>query len=126
MSAGEYNLYIEQGADFYNLLTFQDSTGARVDLTGHTFTGKIRRTASSTTVDAEFDFTLLDQTQAATKGQVEVELPAADSSAITLDSSADAVRTTTFFSYDIESVVGGVVTRWLQGTCEISPEVTKP
>jgi hypothetical protein len=126
MSAGEYNLYIEQGADFYNLFTIQDSAGNRVDLTGHTFTGKIRRTASATSVDAEFDFTILDQTQAATKGQVEVELAAADSSAIVLDSSADAVRTTTFFSYDIESVVGGIVTRWVQGTAEISPEVTKP
>lgn len=125
MSAGEYNLYIEQGADFYNLFTIQDSAGNRVDLTNHTFSGKIRRTASATAVDAVFAFTVLDQTQAATKGQVEVELAAADSSSITLDQSADAVRTTTFFSYDIESVVGGVVTRWVQGTAEISPEVTK-
>lgn len=125
MSAGRHDLYLEQGADFYLLMTLTDDAGNRVDLTGHTFSGKIRKTASTVAVIGEFDFTVLDQGAAATKGQVEVALPAAESSAFSLDSSADPERTITTACYDIESVNGGIVTRWLEGTIEISPEVTK-
>jgi hypothetical protein len=125
MSAGEHDIYIEQGADFYMLMTLADSDGNRVDLTSHTFSGKIRRTPSTAGVDASFTFTVLDQTQDETKGQVEVELSAVTTAAIVVDESADAVRTITNFSYDIESINGGVVTRWLEGVAEVSPEVTK-
>jgi hypothetical protein len=125
MSAGIHDIYIEQGADFYMLVTLQDSEGARFDLTGHTFTGKIRRTASATSVDANFTFTILNQGVEATKGQVEVEIDAVTTAAIVLDDSPDAQRTKTEFSYDIESILAGVVTRWLEGVAEISPEVTK-
>lgn len=125
MSAGEHDLYIEQGADFYMLITLEDNTGARIDLTGHTFTGKIRTVASATPVIETFDFTVLNQAVPATKGQVEMRLTAADSSAIAMDASSEPKRTSTFFTYDVESVVASIVTRWLQGIIEMSPEVTR-
>jgi hypothetical protein len=125
MAAGKYDMYIEQGADFYLLVTLQNGAGESIDLTGHTFSGKIRSTASSSTVIAEFDFTVLDQTMAATKGKIEVELPAAESSAITLDPSPDVERKLSFYTYDIESVFSGTVVRWLEGLVTISPEVTR-
>ncbi len=125
MSAGKHNIQIDQGSDFYMLMTLKDSNGDRVDLTSHTFTGKIRRTASSTTVDATFTCTVLNQAVDETKGQVEVELTAAETAAIAVDTSTDAERTKTNFAYDIESSISGVVTRWVEGVAEVSPEVTR-
>jgi hypothetical protein len=125
MAAGKYDMYIEQGADFYLLVTFKNSLGNSIDLTGHTFSGKVRSTASSSTVIAEFDFTVLDQTQDATKGQIEIRLPSAESSAITLEASPDVERKLSYYTYDIESVSSGNVVRWLEGLVTISPEVTR-
>lgn len=125
MPAGRHDITVEQGADFYMLLTLKDSDGEPIDLTGHSFRGKIRATPSESAVIAEFDFTLLDQSDDETIGQVEVEIPAVETAAIVADASEDFERTLTYFAYDIESDSGGAVTRWLEGTVTLSPECTK-
>jgi len=50
MSAGRYNLYIEQGATFKIDLAYKDSTGDPVDLSYYTGRMQIRPTATSDTV----------------------------------------------------------------------------
>ena len=123
MAAGKYDMYIEQGTDYSLLVTLKDDNNALINLTGHAFRGKIRKTASSPTVIAEFSFEVLDQ--GTNTGEFKVKLDDAVSSAIALDPSENPERTTTFFCYDIESELAGTVTRWLEGTVEMSPELTK-
>lgn len=122
--SGKYNMEISQGADYKLGLTIKDDSGTEVDLTGHTFSGQIRKTASDPTILASFTFTILDQVT--DTGRVDVELPAAASSAIPVDRSRNASRTITTLTYDIESIDPATKTvRWLEGTVKLSPEVTK-
>lgn len=120
--SGKFNMEISQGADYTLAVTLKDSGGSPVDITGHTFRGQIRKTASDAVVQATFTFDLVDPVN----GRVDVKLPAADSTAISLTKSKNANRSITTMTYDIESEDGsGAVVRWLEGLVKISPEVTK-
>jgi len=124
MSAGKYDMSICQGSDYELGVTIKDSTGTEVDLTGHTFTGQIRKTASDSIIQASFTFEILDQIL--NRGRVNVKLNAATSSGITLDKSKSSSRKITVMTYDIESVSTALGTkRWLEGKINFSPEVTK-
>jgi len=118
-----YDIPVKQGEDLYLVLELRDSGNNLIDITGHTFRGQIRKTASDPAVVASFTFLVLDQTT--NKGKVQVHLPHATSSAIQLNSSQSAQRSLTIMAYDIESEYSGRVTRWLEGTVIFSPEVTK-
>ena len=122
--AGKYTMQIDQGSDYTILLTLQDELGVRINLTGHIFSGDIRKTAGDTVTLASFDFNILTQS-GGTLGQVEVTLPAADSSAIPVSTSKTAVRTPVSLAYDIESNNAGAIVRWLEGEVLLNPEVTK-
>lgn len=124
MSAAKYDMSIDQGADFTLKLTIRDPLGALVDLTGHTFSGQIRKTISDASVVASFSFNVLDQIT--NTGEVEISLASATSSAIVLPTQKEINRKEVKYPYDVESVDGsGVVVRWLQGIVKISPEVTR-
>lgn len=118
-----YDISVKQGEDLYLVLELRDSSNALIDITGHVFSGQIRKTASDSAVVATFNFTVLDQVT--NKGKVQVHLPHSVSSAIPLNSSLQAQRTLTIMAYDIESLYSGRVTRWLEGTVIFSPEVTR-
>jgi hypothetical protein len=118
-----YEMLVKQGEDLYLVLEIQDENSTPIDLTGHTFRGQIRKTASDPTIVASFSFNILNQTT--DTGKVEVTLSSAVSSSIQLNSSLQAQRTLTFMAYDIESEYAGRVTRWLEGRAIISPEVTR-
>jgi len=119
----KYEMSVKQGEDLYLILELRNSDNTPIDMTGHIFRGQIRKTASDEAIVASFAFTLLDQVT--NKGQVQVHLSNAASSAIPLNSSLHAQRTLTLMSYDIESEYAGRVTRWLEGTVIFSPEVTR-
>lgn len=120
--SGKYNMSISQGSDFNLEVTLKDSGGSPVDLTGHTFTGQIRKTASDPVIQAPFTFDLVDPVN----GRVDVKLSATVSSSISLDKSKSANRKITTMTYDIESEdSGGNIKRWLEGLVSLSPEVTK-
>jgi hypothetical protein len=118
-----YDIPVKQGEDLYLVLELRDSGNNLIDITGHTFRGQIRRTASDTEVVASFTFSVLNQTT--DKGKVQVHLSNTTSSSIQLNSSQNAQRSLTIMAYDIESEYSGRVTRWLEGTVIFSPEVTK-
>lgn len=123
MSAGTYTMAIEQGSSFNMQLTINDSLGAPIDLTGHVFRGQIRKTISDTVIQASFTFTLLNQIT--DTGKVSVTLTDAETAAIVVPAQRTVLRTAVAMSYDIESEITGVVYRWLEGTANISPEVTR-
>lgn len=123
MSAGTYTMTIEQGSTFNMQLTINDSLGAPIDLTGHVFRGQIRKTISDTAIQASFTFALLNQIT--DPGKVSITLTPADTSAIAVPAQRTVLRSPVAMSYDIESALGGVVYRWLEGTANISPEVTR-
>lgn len=121
--AAQYEINIDQGANFLITLTVKDEVGAPIDLTGFTFRGKIKKSFSDSSSVVDFSFNLLNQVT--DTGKVEVSLT--DVQTASIPAPAQGVsRTLTKYVYDIESVsAGGFVRRWLEGDVLVSPEVTK-
>lgn len=115
MPAAVYGITIEQGTTFQFAVTYRDSDGVLVNLTGYTARMQIRERVSSTT-------TLLDVstsdyiTLGGAAGTVTVSVPAATTAAMDF--------TRGVYDLEIESS-SGVVTRLLQGDVEFSKEVTR-
>jgi hypothetical protein len=125
MSAGTYDILIEQGATFSVVLSLKDENFVALDLTGLTFRGYIKKSFTDVNAAAQFSFNILNQTDPETKGKVEVSLSATQTAAIATSASGTS-RVITVMVYDIESETpSGTVVRWLQGEAKVSPEVTK-
>jgi hypothetical protein len=121
--AAQYEISIDQGANFLITLTIKDEVGAPMDLTGFTFRGKIKKSFSDAASVVDFSFNLLNQVT--DTGKVEVSLTAIQTASIPAPAQGTS-RTLAKFVYDIESVDGsGFVRRWLEGDALVSPEVTK-
>lgn len=124
MGAATLNIEIEQGASFYRLLTVKDNSGTPIDLTGYTFRGQVRSKYSDASILAAFTFTILNQVSAT--GQVEMTMTDIVTAGIPVASVSDNSRPSTPGIYDVEMVSGsGTVTRLLEGSADISPEVTR-
>jgi hypothetical protein len=125
MAAGNYDILIEQGATFEILLTLKDVNAIAINLTNHTFRGKLKKAFTDLTATANFTFTVLDQTVVDNVGKVTVSLTATQTAALET-SAKGTTRSLTTLVYDIESEdIEGFVVRWLQGEAKVSPEVTK-
>lgn len=120
----DYDISVNQGATYTLLITIKDPSDNPIDLTGYEFRGQIRTTTSDPTVQATFEFEILTQS-GGTLGQVYATLSATETAGIELPEQSNSHRKITKMVYDIESVNGTEVTRWLQGTANISPEVTR-
>jgi len=111
-----YDLEIKQGATLSLTATWKDSAGTAVNLTGYTARLQVRATYDSSS-------TILSLTSAAgiTLGG------AAGTIAITASAATTAALTAPFSGvYDLELVSGGgEVTRLLEGTATVSPEVSR-
>lgn len=121
----KYTMEVDQGSHYEIVLTITDCHRDPIDLTGHVFSGQIRKSVTDTAIQASFTFELLDQAVAITKGKVKVKLLGASSTAIVLSSQKEVERKKVEFAYDIESVLAGVPVRWLEGNLLLNPEVTK-
>ena len=114
MSAGYHDVVIEQGATFSLSLTYKDSTGAAINLTGFTARSKFKTSYSGTVVANLTSSSGITLGGAA--GTIVLTISATDTAAITAPSSG---------VYDLEIVSsGGVVTRLLEGKYNVTPEVT--
>lgn len=114
--AGRYNIIIEQGATFSRVLTWRDAQGALIDLSGYTARMQARagHTAQSVLVSLTTENGRIALGGAA--GTVTLTIAAADTALLPSGS----------YVYDLELVsAGGVVTRLLEGCCQVSPEVTR-
>ena len=111
-----YDLEIKQGATLSLTATWKDSAGTAINLTGYTARMQVRATYDSSA-------TILSLTSAAgiTLGG------AAGTIAIAVSAATTAALTAPFSGvYDLEVVSGGgEVTRLLEGTATVSPEVSR-
>jgi hypothetical protein len=116
MSAGIYDIYIEQGATYNQPLVWKDSSGTAVNVTGYTARMQIRKTVDATTIILTLTTENGRITVGGSNGLITLLVSAADTAALT-----------TFCGvYDLEVISpAGVVTRLLEGQVEVSKEVTR-
>lgn len=115
MPAVTYNALIEQGADWELIFEWQNPNGTPIDVTGYTAELQIRTSPLAKTA-------VLTLTSASgititpLLGKFTVRATAIQTSAITNGT----------YSYDMEiTSPGGYVTRLVQGTATVSPQVTR-
>lgn len=110
--SGKLDLTVLQGETFARTITIKDNTGTPIDITLDSFRGQIRKRYSSTTTEADFDFTIVD----GLNGIVSINLTAAE---------AEVIGTGKFV-YDVEWIkADGTVTRILEGIADCKAEVTR-
>lgn len=110
--AYDVDLLIEQGADYSIKVQLTDDAGEPLVLSGYTAAGQLRRHYTSST-SYDFTVTLFSDT---VESYVLLELSNEDSAAI------PAAR----YVYDVElTSPAGKVSRILQGTATVTPEVTR-
>jgi hypothetical protein len=116
MPAGQHDITIEQGATLLLNLIWKDSLGAPVNITSYTARMQVREKYASTTAA----LTLTTENGGITLGG------AAGTVAVVGAASATALLTFRRGVYDLELVSpGGVVTRLIEGTVTVTPEVTR-
>lgn len=122
MAIGRTNLDIDQGSDFILNMTLLDAEDQPVDLVGAQILGQIRKTASSDSVETEFDFIPVNLAN----GEFIISLPAAKTAKLKVMPSYSAERAITQYAYDVKIVYpDGSINRILSGVISISPEVTR-
>ena len=115
MSAGSYDIYIEQGATLSLPIVWKDSSGTVINITGYTARMQVRQSVNSPTV-------LLSATTA--NGKLVID-GAAGKVTITLSASDTASITWLTGVYDLELVSGGgEVNRVLEGRLLVNRGVT--
>lgn len=112
MSAGKYNLTIEQGADFALSFTLSEDGSAK-DLTSHSARAQMRTKKSATDASATFTCTITD----ASAGKLKMALTNSETAALSPG----------IYYYDLElyTASDANVTRLLEGTATVTAEVTR-
>lgn len=119
MAAGDYDIYVEQGADWELIVTIYDNAGSPVDITGATAAMQIRDRPSGAIV-AEPTIEITD----AENGEITLSLTATETAAISVMGATS--REVASYVYDLKVThAGGEVERVLNGAVNVSPEVTK-
>jgi hypothetical protein len=118
MSAGKYDIVIEQGTTLNLVAKYYDSASALVDLTSFTARAKFRTTYdSSSTVILNLTTENSGIALGGTAGSITLSAAATATAALSAPSSG---------VYDLEIVTaGGVVTRLMEGKYKITPEATR-
>ncbi len=104
-----YNITIEQGATYELQMIVSSSTGV-YDLSGQSARGQVRKDYNSPKL---VDFVI--SSSFANDGKIGIQLSATQTAALPAGNA----------KYDIELVNGSTVTRLVEGSVTIKPEVTK-
>ena len=112
MSAGTYNLVIDQGSDFALDLVIKEG-GSSLNLANYSGRAQLRTSVTASSASASFTVTVTN----AANGALKMQLPAATSSGISAGQ----------YVYDLEIYTSGdsIVKRIMQGEATITPEVTR-
>jgi hypothetical protein len=110
---GDLNLRMFQGATFRYALTWLEDDVPK-NLTGYTARMQVRHTVDSLTTVVDID-TDNGITLGGEFGTIELEVPAEDTTDVPPG----------LYVYDLELVDGDVVTRLVEGSFYVSPEVTR-
>ena len=113
--AGVYNIVCDAGATLTRTLTYKDSAGALVNRTGFTARMQVRADVESTSTALALTTENGGLTLGGALGTV----------LITVSATATAALAGGSYVYDLELVSGSVVTRLVQGSFEVRPEVTR-
>ena len=111
MASGKLDITVEQGATFSRTITIKDASNTAVNISSDTFAGQIRKRHQSATTQAAFSFTITD----GANGEVTATISNTNTSSMDPGD----------FVYDIEWTSGSTVTRLLEGTATVTPEVTR-
>ena len=112
MSAGTYNLVIDQGSDFALDLVIKEA-GSALNLSNYSGRAQLRTSVTASSASASFTVTVTN----AANGALKMQLPAATSSGISAGQ----------YVYDLEIYTANdsIVKRIMQGDATITPEVTR-
>jgi len=112
MSAGTYNITIDQGTDFVLDLAVKENDAA-FDLTGYSARAQLRRTKEDTSATATFSCTVVS----ASAGTIKMELDNSTTSSISEGS----------YYYDLEiyTAADAIVQRIIQGSASVTREITR-
>jgi len=126
MSAGIYNLSIEQGATYDIEVRYKDANDDPVDLTGFSGRMQIRPTTDSTTIYLTLSSSLQpDGTGLNFSGSDSVKPPSSGSISIFISAATSSLLTFGQAVYDLEIYSGSYAFRILQGGVRLSKEVTR-
>lgn len=115
MAASNYDISVEQGTDYAATLTYKDSTGTAINITGYSARMQVRRKAASNN-----SYLSLSSSSGITLGG------AAGTVAIAISSASLAQVPAGNYVYDLELVSGaGVVTKLISGDFIVTGEVTR-
>lgn len=115
MGAGVYHLKIDQGSTFSLVITYKDSEGTLINLTGYDARMQLRR-------NHDDDTPLIELTVA--NGRI--ALGGVDGTVtLTISSGDTAALPAVEGVYDLELVSGSTVDKLIAGTFTIAPEVTR-
>jgi len=115
MTAGIYNATIDQGATWTVVVTYEDSTGAPINLTGYTAAMQVRQQYSSDTAEL---------TLTSPSGGI-VITGATGIVTITMTATQTAALEEGYYVYDVELTSGSFKDRLIQGQLTVAPEVTR-
>lgn len=119
MIAGRYNFIYQQGTTLSFLINYKDSSDVAIDLTDYEVRGMIKVSVQDAAATADFTLTLED----AAGGVIRAELPPDSFIGLPLKGKTPSDQNPFVYDIEIESP-GGDVTRILQGTINVVPEVT--
>ena len=115
MAATTYDILIEQGATYSQVITYKDN-GVAVNLQGYTARMQVRATIEAATALIELTTANERIALGGAAGTITLTISAADTEALTAGRGV----------YDLELISGsGIVTRLLQGVATISRNVTR-
>lgn len=125
MTAGRYDMEVDQGTTFRKTITWKDSSSTPVNLTGYTARMQVRASFTSSGTIASLTTSNGGITLGGAAGTVALYISATDTAAFSTASPsqfADAFVGV----YDLELVsASGDVTRLLHGDFIVNPEVTR-
>ena len=115
MPAGNYDITCDQGATFSRVITWKNSNGTPIDLTNYTARMQVRANYPSTTVVLELTTVNGGITLGGALGTITLAATATTTAAIAADQ----------YVYDLELITGSNVTRVVEGSFTVTPEVTR-
>lgn len=116
-----YNMNVNQGEDFQLHLLIKDQTGTVIDISTDTFSGQIREKYDASSVVGSFSFENGEDT-----GSLIVKISNSVTSSFPCrPGTTQERRPITEFIYDIERNSDGIITRILEGSVFVSPNVTR-
>jgi hypothetical protein len=123
MAAGIYNFTIEQGTTVVKQFTYKDASANVVDLNGYYVRMQMRDSITDAAPVTGGSFTtssgmtILATANSTASGTIQLRIEASVTK--------DYTFTTAVYDIEIEDPASSTVTRLLQGTIKLSPEVTR-